>query len=574
MAKDWLIPPVTPEIETAGRRWNVPPLLAQLLVNRGHSPDQPAADFLSPQLKDLHPPHRLPGIDGAVEAIWAAIQSRANIVLYGDYDVDGITGVAILWHVLQRVNADVTYYVPHRIEEGYGLSLAATRRLLSEGAGLIVTVDCGITAVEVAAAIRAAGVPLVITDHHALQTMLPEADAIVHPALGGAYPNGDLCGAGVAFKLAWALAQRFSGAEKVTPQFRELLLDLLPMAALGTIADVVPLIGENRIIAKQGLAALPKSRLPGLRALMESAGLTGDRVSGHDVGFKLAPRINAAGRMGHARLAVELFTRANDIRAREIATYLEDHNRVRQKTERHIAKQAYEMVELNGLASDARRAIVLASAGWHSGVIGIVAARVVERYHRPTVLIALGDGDGQGSARSIRNFDLAGALAACQGHLLSFGGHAMAAGLRIAGHRVDDFREAFVRTANQRLTGMDLLPKLRIDAEVGLGALTLPVVQTISVLGPFGIGNPKPRLATDFVELADEPRCVGRNDEHLQVTFHQNGARLKAIGFGMASLAEDLKHHRRCRVAFEPIINDYQGRKTVELQIVDLKFPS
>ncbi len=574
MAKQWLIPPASPDSDALARRWRVPPIVAQLLINRGLATESSGASFLRPQMKNLYPPSALPGAVEAAKAIVKACRAGTRIVIYGDYDVDGTTGVAILWHVLHRAGADVSFYVPHRIEEGYGLNLEAAKRIMADGAGLIVTVDCGITASDAADAIRRAGTSLIITDHHAPQQTIPKAEVIVHPTVGGSYPNSDLSGSGVAFKLAWAIAQELSGRERVGPEFRELLLELLALAALGTIADVVPLIGENRTLARHGLSALVNTSIPGLRALMESAGLNGDRVSGYDVGFKLAPRINAAGRMGHARLAVELLTRADEARAREIALYLEEHNRARQAKERHIAKQAYEMIKRNDLASDARRAIVLASEGWHVGVIGIVASRVVDRYHRPTVMIALSNGQGQGSARSVRHFDLNDALTECRNHLISYGGHAMAAGLRIAADRVDAFTHAFVEYANDRLTGADLVPKLRLDAEVSLVELTLPTTEMIVGLGPFGVGNPKPSLATDWVELADEPRCVGRQQEHLQASFRQDGMYLKAIGFGMASSIEELKHHRRCRIAFEPIINDYKGRRSVEMQLLDLKFPT
>jgi len=574
MAKQWMISAPSPDCEALATRLRVPSAIAQVLINRGLSLDGTGEAFLLPQLKDLHPPELLPGASEAAVRIVDAIRAKTKIVLYGDYDVDGTTGVAILWHTLRQAGGEVTFYVPHRIDEGYGLNLEAVKRLVEDGAGMIVSVDCGITAVDIAKVLKDAGVTLIITDHHAPHAELPDAAVIVHPSVGGAYPNPHLSGAGVAFKLAWAIAQRLSGADRVAPEFRELLKELLPLAAIGTIADVVPLVGENRIIARHGLSALPSSSLPGLRLLIESAGLSNGKISGYDVGFKLAPRINAAGRMGHARLAVELFTRADADRAREIALYLEEHNRSRQATERQIAKQAYEMIEKGNLASDARRAIVLASPGWHAGVIGIVAARVVGRYHRPTVMIALNNGEGQGSARGIQHFDLADALSSCSRHLLAHGGHAMAAGLRIAADRVDAFTEAFVAEANNRLTGDDLVDKLRLDAEVPLKEMTLPTAEAIVGLGPFGIGNPKPKFATDWLDLAYEPRCVGANQDHLQVSFQQNGTRIKGIGFGLGSAIEDLKQHRRCRVAFEPIINDFNGRRSVEMQILDFQFPT
>jgi single-stranded-DNA-specific exonuclease len=537
-------------------------------------PEGEADTFLAPQLKDLHPPELLPGTAPAAALITEAVRAKEKIVIYGDYDVDGTCGVAVLWHVLQRAGADVSFYVPHRIEEGYGLNLEAVMRLVAEGARMIISVDCGITAVEEVDALHEAGVKVIITDHHTAHDAIPSADAVVHPAMGSSYPNPDLCGAGVAFKLAWAIAQQLSSAERVTAEFRSLLMDLLPLAALGTIADVVPLRGENRIIARHGLQLLPTSSLPGVHALIASAGLTGGNISGYDVGFKLAPRMNAAGRMGHARLAVELLTRATEDRANEIALYLEEHNRSRRAAERKILKEARETIERQNLAGDARRALVVAGEGWHAGVIGIVASRIAEQYHRPAVLIALSNGQGQGSARSIRHFDLADALAACGEHLLSYGGHAMAAGLRIAADSIEPFTDAFVEVANNRLTADDLLPKLRLDAEVPLSAMTMPTAEAIVGLGPFGVGNPKPKLATGWVDLAAEPRCVGQHQDHLQASFSQGGTRMKAIGFGLGGLIEDLKQYRKCRIAFEPIINEFNGRRSVEMQMLDLMFPT
>ncbi len=572
MTKQWLWMAATADVEAAAKAWRVPPLVAQLLVNRGHAADQPIDDFLVPQLKDLHPPALLPGVQGAAAILVDFVRRKERITLYGDYDVDGIMGIAVLWHVLRATGADVQFYVPHRIEEGYGLNAESVRRLIDEGTRLIVSVDCGIGSHDVAQQVRDAGATLIVTDHHTIKDSLPSAAAVVHPGLGD-YPNRGLCGAGVAFKLAWSVAQQISGTDRVSSEFRELLMELLPLTALGTIADVVSLHGENRIFARHGLDRLPKSKIPGIRALLETTGLTRGNLSTEDVGFKLAPRINAAGRMGHARLAVELFTRADLVHAHEIALYLDDHNRARQVAERKAAAEACEVVEKTRLAGDARRAIVLASSEWHAGILGIAAARLVEKYHRPTAMIALSNGEGQGSARSVRHFDLSKALAECGEHLLQFGGHAMAAGFRIAADRVAAFTDAFVAAANRALTGDDLLPKLRLDAAATIGELTLPIVETIHQLGPFGLGNPRPKFATGWVELADEPRSVGRNSEHLQAQFSENGRRMKGIGFGLGGLLQDLKQHRRCRVAFEPIINDYQGRRTVEMQIVDLQFP-
>lgn len=573
MDKKWLITPTSPLCAELAAGWRLPKLVAQLLINRGVDRSSLGERFLAPQLKDLHPPAQLPGSRQAAEIIIDSIRKQRKIVLYGDYDVDGTTGLAILWHTIRCAGGEAGFYVPHRIDEGYGLNRQAVERLADDGADLIVTIDCGITAVREAAFLRERGVGLIITDHHTPHEALPVADAIVHPSVGGCYDNPHLCGAGVAFKLAWSIGQALAGSDRVDATFRALLVELLPLAALGTIADVVPLVGENRIIARHGLKSLPCCEIPGVRALIESTGLLNEKIDGYDVGFKLAPRINAAGRMGHARLAVELLTRANADRAREIVLYLETHNRSRQSTERKIYKQARELVERRGLASNARRALVVAAEGWHAGVIGIVAARLVAQYHRPAVVIALTDGRGQGSARSIDSFDLAKAFAACQEHLVSFGGHAMAAGLQIEADRIPAFTEALVQVANNRLTAADLLPTIRLDAEIELEELTMPTAEAISSLGPFGAGNPKPRLATAWVDVASEPRCVGKKQDHLQATFSQNGTQIRGIGFGLGDMLEDLKQHRRCRVAFEPIINEYLGRRSVEMQMLDLKFP-
>lgn len=320
----WIIKTPWAKCDATARHLGVHPLIVQLLFNRGLTQPDPMRDFLEPRMSMLHPPADLPGANEAAALLVTKIRDRRRICIYGDYDVDGITGTAILWHLLKLAGADVTYYIPHRIEEGYGVNSESLRQLAREGIDTVVTVDCGITAIDEACVARKLGLTLVITDHHRWSTTLPDAHAIVHPAIGKSYPNPDLCGAGVAFKLAWAIARELSNAEKVTPEFRDYLTSSIGLVALGTIADVVPLLGENRVLARFGLANLPASRLCGLNALIESARL-GDqaKLDSEHVGFWLAPRLNAAGRMGHAFLAAELLTRADETRAREIAEYLE-----------------------------------------------------------------------------------------------------------------------------------------------------------------------------------------------------------------------------------------------------------
>lgn len=582
MPKEWNIATPWPGRERLAEALGVAPVVAQVLHNRGVVEVEAARSFLNPRASDIFPPEAIPNCTAAAERIFEAVRRGDRIVIFGDYDVDGITGVSILWHCLRIADAEVDYYIPHRLEEGYGISTEAIESIAAGGARMVISVDCGVTAIEPARKAKELCVQLIITDHHQPQadesgTMrFPDA-LIVHPAIASdgvePYPNPDLSGAGVALKLVWAIAQKFSNARKVSPEFREFLVHAMGLAALGTVADVVPLTGENRIIASHGLLGLPTSRLAGIQALIHTAGLAGKKLDGFDIGFKLAPRLNAIGRMGHARLAVEMLTRADAEGAVKIASNLEQQNRARQTLQKRIAAEAKAMVREQGQDSDAVRAIVLASGGWHAGVIGIVASRIVDEFGRPTVMIALENGIGQGSARSIRNFPLDQVLRDCRTHLVSYGGHAMAAGLRIEAERVDSFREAFQARAGQLLTAKDLNPGLRIDDCVSLSQLDEKLVRDLDRLEPFGAGNSSPHLATEFVDVLGEPRTVGSTGDHLQVTLGDGRASCKGIAFGQAKYRPDLMNHRRCRVAFRPIINEWNGRRSVEIQVLDFQFP-
>ena len=493
-------------------------------------------------------------------------------MIYGDYDVDGVTATTILWHILTLAGAQVDFYIPDRLEEGYGVNGEALEQIAADGADLVITVDCGITAVEEAKLARRLGIELIITDHHQPSNELPAADCIVHPSACGESPNPDLCGAGVALKIAWAFAQEFCGEERVTFEYKEFLLDATAFAALGLIADIVPLTGENRIITSFGLKHLSHARNVGLHALIEVSGLSEKKsYDDYDVGFRLAPRLNAVGRLGHARLAVELFTRADATRAQEIAALLDAQNRRRQQVERGIVQQAEALVIERGFDRDSCHGIVLASEDWHAGVIGIVASRLVDRFHRPTVLIALDGGQGQGSGRSVRHFPLHEVLEACGEHLLNHGGHAMAAGVKLSAEQVEPFTKAFLAEAGRRLTPKDLRPKIYLDAEVELSQLTTEVVESLQRMAPFGPDNPSPRMATTEVELVDAPRAVGRTGDHLQLRIRQDRDYRKAIAFGFGRQADELAQHRRLRLAFEPIINEWNGRRSVELKVIDWK---
>ena len=572
--RQWIIAGAHPDTDRLAREARIPPLVAQLLLNRDVLTAADAERFLNPSLRELLPPDALPNAVPAAERLAAAVADNRKIVIYGDYDVDGVTATTILWHVLRLAGANVEYYIPKRLDEGYGVNMEAIESLAAAGAGLIMTVDCGVTATECARRAKQLGVELIITDHHEPRDELPDA-LLVHPTANNAKSaNPHLSGAGVALKVAWAFAQAHCRRQKVTEEFADYLQDATAFAALGLVADVVPLVGENRTITAFGLRRLCHTRNPGLQALIEVSGLTGKRsYDEYDVGFTLAPRLNAIGRMGDAALAVELFTTADAPRAVEIAKTLDAKNRERQSIERGIVKQAEALVIERGFHRDSCRGIVLASPDWHAGVIGIVASRLVDRFHRPTVLIAMGETEGQGSGRSIRHFPLHEVLGVCDQYLLSHGGHAMAAGVRIDRERVDDFTNAFLAEAANRLTPADLSPKLRLDGETPLAELTPQLLENFERMAPFGMGNPRPRLATPEVELVDEPRVVGAAGAHLQFTVRQGSTYRKAIAFGRADQAAALADHRRLRVAFEPIMNRWNGRTNVELKVLDLQWP-
>lgn len=558
--------------EMAGRLGTAP-LVAQVLYNRGIDDAEAGKSFLDPKLTDLYDPALLPGAREAAQRIARAVADKQRIVIYGDYDVDGITAVAILHACLAMVGAKADYYVPHRLEEGYGVNAEAMRKIISAGAQLVITVDCGISAVGPIAEARAAGVDVIVTDHHSPPEDLPDATAIVHPGVGaGEYPNPDLAGAGVAFKLAWQVARQICGRDRVDEKMRDFLLNATCLAALGTIADVVPLLGENRALAVYGLRGLPASRHTGIRALIESAGLAGQNVNAYHVGFVLAPRLNACGRMGHARDAVELLTAEDAARCAEIAAYLTRKNSERQKIEREITAQAVEMVESAHLADDQHRAIVLAGPQWHGGVVGIVASRLVSRFHRPAVVIAMSGAAGQGSARSIPGFGMRDALAACSEHLVSFGGHAMAGGLRIAADKIDAFTAAMLEYARSNIPDDRLVPTLDIDAETTLAALDYTMVEHLGRLAPYGQGNPPPLLAVRQCKVVTPPRRMGRLGRTAGMILAQDQTTMRGVGFGMGDLADLLAGVNTVDVAAQPFLNTFGGRTTIELRLKDVSW--
>ncbi len=573
--KHWTIRPADGRSEALAKSLKISPLAAQVLINRGIYDAGIGAGFLRPKLTDLIEPAAMPGIEPAVRRLKTAVTNKERITIYGDYDVDGITGVAILWQVLRLLGADVDYYIPHRIDEGYGLNAEAVETLAKSGTALLVTVDCGVTAIRSAELAGQLGMDLIITDHHQPEQQLPQAAAIVHPAIDVSYPNQDSAGAMVAFKLAWAVANEFNPGRRLEPNLRDFMISATSLAAMGTIADVVDLRGENRVLTSYGLKALPDCKLSGIQALIESAGLTGHTLDSFHIGFRLAPMLNAAGRMGHARLAVELLTSDSHVRSMQIAEYLKEQNNLRQQCDRKIFKQACEMIVERDLNHPDRKSIVLANENWHTGVIGIVASRIVDKFYRPTIMINTGAADNsmaQGSGRSIPGFCLLSAIRACSENLASFGGHKMAAGITIEPGKIEQFAAEFEAYAQQNLNENDAAVKLHIDAETPLGALRRETVEELQLLGPFGQGNPEPVFATKGVRLACPPKKVGAGREHLQLTITDNTATMRGIGFRFGKLEKKLLESEYFNVAYQPQINTYNGNSNVEFVLTDIQF--
>lgn len=553
------------------------PLIRRVLAARNI--DDPA--FLTPTLSGLHNPSLMPDLDRAARRILDAIEKNQSIVIYADYDVDGVSAAAILWHMIRAIKPDakVSTYLPHRLEEGYGLNSEAIAKLCDSHA-LIVSVDCGVTAVAPAAMAKSRGIDLIVTDHHTPphdELGLPNAFAIVHPKTPGRtpYPFEHLCGAGVAFKLAWRLATIHSGADKANPELRSLLVELLALAAMGVIADVVPLLGENRIIAKFGLARVAESKLAGVRALCDESGLGGDRAEASDIGFRLGPRLNAIGRLGHAREALELMTTADEIRAKEIAAALTGWNDERRKMEAAISKHAHMLATERGMTSPHNRAIVLADPLWHRGVVGICCSRLVGQYHRPAILLQQDGELCHGSARSIDGFDLHEAIASCSEFVESFGGHAMAAGLKVRTDRLELFTQAFVAYANSKLNPEDLVRSTTIDSECRLDELDLSAITQLRNLAPFGRENPEPKLLLRGAKLASPPRTLGTKGAHVVFDLKAGSQtlRVKAWGWGaiLAQTNTTLPTGTAVDAVISPEINRWNGRTLVEATLHDLR---
>jgi len=571
--RKWILPEIDAGLQDSlCRTLKVSPVLARVLLNRGVDSIEGARAFLRPELDQLHDPALLPDMSRAADRVVQAVQSQERIIIYGDYDVDGISATALLYQCLCLAGADVGYYIPERLDEGYGLNLDAIRQLKAEGAEVIVTVDCGVSAVAEAKVAADLGLTLIITDHHEPGAERPAAFAVIDPKLeGSSYPFTELSGAGVAFKLAWAIGQAFSQGKKVSGEFREFLLRAVALAGLGTIADVVPLQGENRVLAKFGLEALEVTTNPGIRALIDIARLDQKRLTAMHVAFGIAPRINAAGRLGSADRAIELLITESYGDAAEIANELDRCNRKRQEIEKGIVAEVEARIE-SEIDLDSARTIVLADENWHLGVIGIVASKIAEKYYRPTIMFSL-DGDAaKGSARSIPPFHLYDGLDSCSGYLITFGGHAQAAGVHVRADRFDEFARAFDQRANEMLEAQDMVPTLEIDSEVMLASINEGLAGEVERLMPFGHHNREPILAASDVSVAGQPRRVGKDGKHLSFYVRQGPTSFRSIAFGMGELADQLEAQKDgWAIAFVPKINEWNGRRNVELDVKDIQ---
>jgi single-stranded-DNA-specific exonuclease len=549
------------------RALGLDPLAARVLACRGLSEPADAERFLSAGVADLPDPFAMKGMEAAVAALVRALHGAQRIALYGDYDVDGVTSTALLASFLRAAGGDVVTYVPHRLTEGYGLNVDAVRRLAAQGARLLVSLDCGITSVAEVRAAAEAGVATVVVDHHTVPVELPAAEAILNPHQAGCgYPFRHLAAVGVTFCLVMALRRRLREAgwftaERPEPNLRE----LLDLVALGTVADVVPLTGVNRILVRAGLDEIARTRRPGLRALKRVAGVPeGVAVTAGQVGFRLGPRINAAGRLDDASRGVRLLLEHEPVAAGALADELDRENRSRQEIERQILEsalaQARERVALGA------RGLVLWDEGWHAGVVGIVASRIVERFHRPAVLVGMASGAGKGSGRSVEEFHLYDALARCAPHLLRFGGHRHAAGVTVDPAALPAFRDAFEAIAREQLRDEDLVARCRIEGHIETDHVTERVAGALARLAPFGAGNPEPLFA--LRARPERARLVGQAGAHLKLGF-RNG--VQAIGF---SLGERVG---LCAGEVEAAVtvgfDEWEGARRVQLKIRDLRAP-
>ena len=540
----------------------IPEAACRLLISRGFHQVDEAKRYLRPRLDQLHDPSTLLGLPAAVERLVRAIRNNELVMIHGDYDVDGICSTTLLTRTIRILGGSVHPFIPNRMTDGYDLGQAGVEEAKRVGAKVVLTCDCGTSARKAIADLCSAGIDVIVTDHHLPSEMLPDCLAVLNPKREGCeYPDKDLAAVGVAFKLSLALARAMEKEDGF-------IWGMLDLVALATIADVAPLRGENRVMVRKGLKLLGETRNIGVRALMRAAGLLGRPLTAGRVGFILAPRLNAAGRLGHAIRGVELLLSESDAEANPIARELEELNARRQEIDRRTLEEAREMVAAMDL--DNTYGIVLWKEDWHPGVIGIVASRVVEEFCRPTMLIAVKDGEGKGSGRSIPAINLHSGLAECRNLLKRFGGHRSAAGITIEGEQLEAFAARFNEVARSQLTPQDLVPELRVDLELNIDAADSDLEKVLRHFEPFGMGNPSPVFVARNVRLGKAPEIVGRDG--LKLRLATRSGTIEALGWGMADRAEEFKAEQSVDVAFRLERDEFRGEVRLQARIADI-FP-
>ncbi len=550
------------EVRQLANSLNISPIVAALLISRGHETEEKAYKFLNPKYEDLHDPYLLKGMKTAVSRISKAIENDEKILIWGDYDVDGTTGTVVLRKCFEILGARTDFHVPHRFTEGYGLNIPALEDAKADGCTLVITVDCGIRSFEPLTWAKENGLDVIVTDHHLSDEVKgnPAAVAVVNPNQTGCdYPDKNLAGVGVAFKLIDALLKE-KGKEKLAKGF-------LKVVAIGTIADVMKLKGENRAIVALGLRDLPQAHNFGLKALMEVADCTNEMTS-YDIGFRIAPRINAAGRMDAARYVVEMLEANSFKDARRLAEMLDSRNRERQKVQQQITELA--LFETEGVLE--KKFVVVAGEGWHRGVIGLAASKIAEKLYRPTIVISLEDGIGHGSARSISDYHLLNGLDSCAELFEQYGGHAAAAGMKIKQENIEELGKRLDLHAAENLSAEDMIPKVKIDALIQSKTVDLNLVEDLKKLEPFGMGNPKPVFATNNLEIVSEPFIM--KEKHLRLNLRdENGRQFQAVWWDGVEKSEEqtLKPKIRIELAYTPEANTWNGTTRLQLVVKDLR---
>jgi single-stranded-DNA-specific exonuclease len=570
MQKRWkVLDPLSQEQEELKKRISeelkCPALIAEMLIRKEITDIEEIRKFFSPSLDNVFDPFLFKDMDKAVERIIKSIQNQELITIYGDYDVDGTTSTALLYLGLKKIDAIVDFYIPHRMIDGYGLSLSGIDQLKENGTKLIISVDCGINAIEEVEEINEKGIDIIVTDHHNPKDQLPDAHAIINPKIPDCkYPFKELSGVGVAYKLLMGLYQKLNVDSK---EFVDKYVDLV---ALGTIADIVNLSGENRIFASLGLERLIKKQNIGLNALINIAGLSHKELNSADIVFGIAPRINAAGRMGSALRAVELMVSNDDESSHELAEIIERENSLRQQIDQKTFEEACEIIEKKYKNFDETRCIVVSSDNWHPGVIGIVASKLVEKYYRPSIMITFHDGIGSGSGRSISGFDLFQALSSVEDNLETFGGHKYAAGLSVLSEYIDIFENRLQKYAEEHLEKEQLIPPLQIDSTLELYEINEHLLEWLNKFAPFGPGNMRPIFHTDKVMIVGFPYNVGKN--HLKLKVVKDGCTLDLIGFNLGDFLPFLKKGAFINIAYSLEFNTWQGRTTIQGKLKDIHF--